>query len=187
MKFIPGQLPGIIVVEPKMHRDARGVFIETYHKRKYSEGGISISFVQDNSSKSVRGTLRGLHAQIKHPQGKLVRVVNGEIFDVAVDIRRGSPYFSKWTGVTLSGENAKQMYVPEGFLHGFVVLSETAEVEYKCTDFYDPADEITVIWNDPAIGIKWPVESPTLSAKDRNGSTLSRLMERLPVYERLPL
>jgi dTDP-4-dehydrorhamnose 3,5-epimerase len=184
MKFRPTALPEVVVVEPDVYRDPRGFFLETYHARKYREGGIGGAFVQDNLSRSVRGTLRGLHAQRHHPQGKLLRVVEGEIFDVAVDIRRGSPRFARWVGVRLSGENSHQCYVPPGFAHGFCVSSEQAVVEYKVTEFYDPADEITLIWNDPDLAIEWPITDPVLSVKDGAGLRLRDLMEVLPVYER---
>jgi dTDP-4-dehydrorhamnose 3,5-epimerase len=160
------------LVEPDVFRDARGFFLETFHARKYREGGIPYHFVQDNHSRSLRGTLRGLHAQRLRPQGKLVRAIRGEIFDVAVDIRKGSPTFGKWMGATLSAENFLQIFVPPGFAHGFCVLSEMAEVEYKCTDFYDGADEIGLLWN--SAGIDWPLNDPLLSAKD---AALPRLDE----------
>ena len=183
MKFLATPLPGVIVVEPDVFRDPRGFFFETYHAKKYRDAGITPTFVQDNHSRSTRGTLRGMHAQRLHPQGKLVRVLLGEVFDVAVDIRRGSPTFLKWFGVTLSAENFRQCYVPPGFAHGFVVTSEAAEFEYKCTDFYDPADELRIRWNDPAIGIAWPVQDPVLSDKDRIARQIAELMEQLPRYE----
>jgi dTDP-4-dehydrorhamnose 3,5-epimerase len=164
MKFIQTEVPGVILVEPDVFRDARGFFLETFHAKKYREGGIPYDFVQDNHSSSERGTLRGLHAQRRRPQGKLVRAVRGEIFDVAVDIRPGSQTFGKWVGATLSGENFRQIFVPPGFAHGFCVVSESAEVEYKCTDFYDKADEIGIAWN--SVGIDWPVKEPVLSPKD---------------------
>ena len=154
----------MLIVEPDVHRDARGFFLETFHARKYREGGIAHDFVQDNHSRSQRGTLRGLHAQKSRPQGKLVRAVRGEIFDVAVDVRRGSPSFGKWVGVTLSADNFKQCYVPPGFAHGFAVLSDVAQVEYKCTDFYDRGDEVGVRWD--SAGIDWPLQDPLLSPKD---------------------
>ena len=179
MKFLETALPGVIVVEPDVHRDPRGFFVETYHLDKYRAGGIPGPFVQDNHSHSVRGTLRGLHAQVRRPQGKLVRAVEGEMFDVAVDIRRGSPTFGRWFGVHLTGENFRQIYIPPGYAHGFCVLSERVHVEYKCTGFYDKADEVAIAWNDPAIGIDWPIESPTLSAKDSSAPRLAELFERL--------
>lgn len=182
MKVHPTVLPGVVVVEPEVYRDPRGYFLETYHARKYREEGIGATFVQDNLSRSVRGTLRGLHTQQRHPQGKLIRVVEGEIFDVAIDVRRGSPAFARWVGVRLSGESFRQLYVPPGFAHGFCVLSEQVILEYKVTDFYDPADEITLIWNDPDLAIEWPVVDPVLSPKDRAGLRLQEIMEVLPVY-----
>ncbi len=164
MKFLQTDLPGVMVIEPDVHRDARGFFLETFHARRYREGGIPYDFVQDNHSRSVRGTLRGLHAQRTRPQGKLVRVLRGEIFDVALDIRPGSKTFGGWTAAVLSEENFRQMFVPPGFAHGFCVLSDVAEIEYKCTDFYDRSDEIGVRWD--SAGIDWPVKEPLLSAKD---------------------
>jgi len=180
MEFKQTPLPGVILVEPDVHRDDRGFFLEVFHGRKYPGGGIEATFVQDNHSKSTRGTLRGLHGQRLHPQGKLVRAIAGEIFDVAVDIRRGAPTFAQWFGVNLSGDNFRQLYVPPGFLHGFCVLSETAEVEYKCTDYYDRDDEIGVRWDDPQIGIEWPIAEPLLSQKDAAAPLLTELVESLP-------
>ncbi len=164
MKFIQTGLPGVILVEPDVHRDARGFFLETFHAARYREGGIAHDFVQDNQSRSQRGTLRGLHAQRQRPQGKLVRAVRGEIFDVAVDLRPGSSSFGKHVAARLSEENFHQLFVPPGFAHGFCVLSEVAEVEYKCTALYDRADEIGVRWD--TAGIAWPVRQPLLSPKD---------------------
>jgi dTDP-4-dehydrorhamnose 3,5-epimerase len=172
-------LPEVILVVPDVHRDARGFFLETYHARKYREGGIAGPFVQDNQSRSRRGTLRGLHAQVRTPQGKLVRAVRGEIFDVAVDIRPASPSFGRWVGAPLSEENAHQLWVPPGFGHGFCVVSEEADVEYKCTALYDPADEIAVLWNDPAIGVRWPIGEPVLSARDLAAKPLAECAPRL--------
>ncbi|HEY3122300.1 MAG TPA: dTDP-4-dehydrorhamnose 3,5-epimerase [Vicinamibacteria bacterium] len=180
MRFLPGELPGLVVVDPDVHRDARGFFLETYHERKYREGGIVGPFVQDNHSRSVRGSLRGLHAQLRRPQGKLMRVVEGEVFDVAVDIRRGSPTFGRWAGITLSGENFRQLYVPPGFAHGFCVVSEAAHLEYKCTAPYDPDDEIAIAWNDPRIAIAWPLAQATVSAKDAAAPRLEEVLDRLP-------
>ncbi len=183
MKVIPGELEGTKILEPVVHRDQRGFFLETYHARKYAEVGLP-TFVQDNHSRSGFGTLRGLHAQRCHPQGKLVRVIEGEIYDVAVDVRKGSPTFGRWMGVVLSAENFRQIYVPPGFLHGFCVVSEMAQVEYKCSDFYDPSDELAVIWNDPGLAITWPVARPILSEKDQSHPTLDRILEKLATYQR---
>ena len=178
MNVIPtAELPEVLIVEPKIHRDARGFFAETFHARRYAEAGLTLPFVQDNHSRSQRGTLRGLHWQLEVPQGKLVRVLAGEIFDVAVDIRSDSPTFAKWVGVTLSAENFRQVYVPPGFAHGFCVVSEIAEVEYKCTDFYAPEAERGLIWNDPEVGIAWPVTDPILSPRDRQHPTLAALRQ----------
>jgi dTDP-4-dehydrorhamnose 3,5-epimerase len=180
VKFTPTALPEVILVEPDVHRDERGFFLETYHAEKYRQGGVAGPFLQDNHSRSVRGTLRGLHAQLRRPQGKLVRAVEGEMLDVAVDLRRRSPNFGRWVAVRLSGENFHQLYVPPGFAHGFCVLSPVVHVEYKCTDFYDRQDEIAVAWNDPDIGIEWPSGEPTLSAKDQRAPRLKELLAVLP-------
>jgi dTDP-4-dehydrorhamnose 3,5-epimerase len=163
---IPGKLSGVILVQPREFPDARGFFTEIYHARSYSDVGIDKAFVQDNYSYSLKNVLRGLHYQRTHPQGKLISVIQGEIYDVAVDIRRGSPQFGQWEAYTLSGKNHHQLYVPEGFAHGFVVLSESASVLYKCTELYYPADDQGILWNDPDIGVEWPVDQPVLSAKD---------------------
>ncbi len=183
MRFHPTALPDVILVEPTVHGDARGFFLESYHREKYRQGGISVTFVQDNHSKSRRGTLRGLHAQRGRPQGKLVRAVEGEIFDVAVDVRRGSPTFGHWVGEVLSAESFRQLYVPPGFVHGFCVLSDAAQVEYKCTDFYDPSDELGVLWNDPDIAVDWPISDPLLSEKDRAAPRLRDVDDLLPEYQ----
>ncbi len=179
MRFTPTALPEVILIEPDVYRDPRGFFLETYHAAKYRDGGLALPFVQDNHSRSNRGILRGLHAQVRQPQGKLVRALCGEIFDVAVDIRRGSPTFGRWVGAMLSGENFHQLYVPPGFAHGFCVVSETAEVAYKCTALYDASDELCVRWNDPAIGIAWPVPDPVLSPKDAAAPLLAEVADRL--------
>jgi dTDP-4-dehydrorhamnose 3,5-epimerase len=179
MRLLKTDLPEVLLVEPDVFRDGRGYFLETFHERKYREAGILHSFVQDNQSRSIRGTLRGLHAQIQKPQGKLVRALQGEIFDVAVDIRPGSPTFGKWTAAKLSADDFRQMFIPPGFAHGFCVLSETAEVAYKCTDFYDRSDEVGLRWNDPAVGIAWPIRDPLLSEKDAALPTLAALRTRL--------
>jgi dTDP-4-dehydrorhamnose 3,5-epimerase len=171
-----------VLIEPDVHRDGRGFFLETFHARKYEEGGVRGPFVQDNHSHSARGTLRGLHAQTRRAQGKLVRAVAGEMFDVAVDIRRGSPTFARWFGVTLSGANFRQLFIPPGFAHGFCVLSEQVDVEYKCTDFYDPEGELAVAWDDPRVGIAWPIRDPILSARDRGAPRLEEILEGLPQF-----
>jgi dTDP-4-dehydrorhamnose 3,5-epimerase len=180
VRFVPTTLPGVIVIEPDVYRDHRGLFLETYHAEKYREGGVAGPFVQDNLTRSVRGALRGLHLQTRRPQGKLIRVTEGEIFDVAVDVRPGSPAFGRWVGTYLSIGNFKQCYVPPGFAHGFCVVSEEAQVEYKCTDLYDPASEIGIAWNDPALAIAWPVAEPLLSERDRNHPTLADVASLLP-------
>jgi dTDP-4-dehydrorhamnose 3,5-epimerase len=182
VRAVPTELPGVLVIEPDVLHDRRGFFLETYHATKYAALGIAGPFVQDNHSRSARGTLRGLHVQVARPQAKLVRVIAGEIFDVAVDVRRGSPTFGRWTAVTLSGDNFRQLYVPRGFAHGFSVVSEAAEVEYKVTEVYDPASEVPIIWNDPTLAIRWPVEQPILSDRDRVSPTLAQQTDRLPVY-----
>jgi dTDP-4-dehydrorhamnose 3,5-epimerase len=182
VNVIPTALPGVVIVEPKVYRDPRGFFLETFHAERYLAHGIPGPFVQDNHSRSVAGTIRGLHLQLRRPQGKLIRVVVGEILDVAVDVRVGSPHFGRWVGVQLSSNSARQCYVPPGFAHGFSVLSESAEIEYKCTDFYDPEDELGVAWNDPQIGIEWQVDTPILSARDRGHLSLAALVDRLPRY-----
>ena len=166
MNVIQTDLKGVLIIEPQVFGDRRGFFLETYHARRYAHAGIPEQFVQDNHSCSVPGTLRGLHYQLTKPQGKLVRCVRGAIFDVAADIRRGSPTFAQWVGVELSADNKRQLYIPPGFAHGFCVTEEESEVEYKCTDYYAPEDERGIIWNDPTIGIQWPVKEPIVSQKD---------------------
>ena len=183
MKFTQTDLPGVIVVELEVFRDSRGFFVESFHAEKFATGGIDATFVQDNHSRSRRGTLRGLHAQKDYPQGKLVRATRGVVFDVAVDVREGSPTFGRWVGYELSEENFRLLYIPVGFVHGFCVLSETADVEYKCTDFYRPGDELGGAWNDPEIGIDWPVEQPLLSENDAANPALAARRGRLPRYE----
>jgi dTDP-4-dehydrorhamnose 3,5-epimerase len=178
VKFIKTKLPGVLLIEPDIFRDPRGFFLETYQQKKYREAGLTGDFVQDNHSHSVRNTLRGLHYQLKHPQGKLVMALTGTILDIVVDIRKNSPTFGQWLGETLSGENKRQLYVPEGFAHGFCVLSETADVLYKCTDFYVPEDERGILWSDPQIGIDWPVKNPLLSNKDKELPSLAEAKER---------
>jgi dTDP-4-dehydrorhamnose 3,5-epimerase len=179
MKIIKTKLDGAIIIEPKVFGDHRGFFMETYHCNRYKEAGIAIAFVQDNHSRSSKGVLRGLHFQKTKPQGKLVRVVRGEVFDVAVDIRKGSVTFGQWEGVILSEENKRQFYVPPGFAHGFVTLSDTADFEYKCTDYYDPSDEGSIRWDDPEIGIEWPVTLPQLSDKDKTAPLFKEFKEVL--------
>ena len=168
-------IPDVLIIEPNVFGDERGFFYESFNARSFAEQtGVKTNFVQDNHSKSAKGVLRGLHYQIQQPQGKLVRVVAGEVFDVAVDIRKQSPTFGRWVGVILSAENKRQMWVPEGFAHGFLVTSESAEFLYKTTDYYAPEHERSILWNDPAIGIEWPIESePTLSNKDNVAKLLS--------------
>ena len=176
MKVIETKLQDCVIIEPKVFGDERGFFLETFQAARYAENaGISLPFVQDNHSRSSKGVLRGLHFQKTKPQGKLVRVVRGEVCDVVVDIRTGSATFGQWEAVLLSEDNKKQLWVPPGFAHGFVVLSDTADFEYKCTDYYDPSDEGSLLWNDPDLGICWPVESPTLSEKDSLAPVLADL------------
>ncbi|MGH8166078.1 MAG: dTDP-4-dehydrorhamnose 3,5-epimerase [Woeseiaceae bacterium] len=177
MKVTETRLPGVLIIEPRIHTDERGFFLETFQADQYAQqAGISLPFIQDNHSRSRRGVLRGLHFQRHHPQGKLVRAARGEVFDVAVDINPASPTFRQWVGATLADSNHKQMWIPPGYAHGFLVLSEVADFEYKCTEYYRPEDESGVIWNDPDIGIEWPISHPTVSAKDRALPALSRLL-----------
>lgn len=183
MRVVPTALPGVVVIEPDVFRDGRGFFLETYHAEKYREAGINRPFVQDNHSRSALGTVRGLHLQVARPQGKLVRVIEGEIFDVALDARRGSPTFGRWVSVMLSAETFRQCYIPPGYAHGFCVTSPVAQVEYKCTDLYDPSSEIGIAWDDPALAIDWPVASPILSDRDRRHQTLAEVTGRLPIFD----
>jgi dTDP-4-dehydrorhamnose 3,5-epimerase len=180
VRVLPTAIPGVLIVEPAVHGDGRGFFLETYHAERYREHGIAGPFVQDNHTRSRAGTLRGLHLQLRRPQGKLIRVIEGEIFDVAVDVRRGSPTFGRWVGIALTADNFKQVYVPAGFAHGFAVVSPTAQVEYKCTDLYDPESELGIAWNDPALGIAWPVADPILSARDARHPALADVLDQLP-------
>ena len=182
MKFVETELPGVIAIEPVVHGDERGFFLESFHAAKYADGGVRATFVQDNHSRSKRGTLRGLHLQRRHAQGKLCRVVVGEVFDVAVDVRVGSPTFGRFAATTLSADNFRQLYVPPNFAHGIVVTSAVAEFEYKCTDFYDPESELSIAWDDPELAIPWPVERPNLSAKDAQAPRLAELLDVLPRY-----
>lgn len=184
MKIIPTSLKEVLIIEPGVFKDQRGFFMETWNQKRYEDSGIVQTFVQDNLSFSVKGTLRGLHFQIKYPQAKLVQAVSGEIYDVAVDIRPGSPTFGHWTGVYLSEENKRQLLIPQGFAHGFCVLSETAHFMYKCSDFYRPEDEGGISWSDPQIGIDWPVKNPIISEKDAKFPLLSECPnEKLPFSE----
>ncbi len=183
MKILKTSLPGVLIIQPDIFKDKRGFFMETYHRKNYAKEGLDQSFVQDNLSYSIRGTLRGLHYQYPDAQVKLVQVVKGKIYDVAVDIRQGSPTFGQWTGVHLSDENKRQFFVPEGFAHGFCVLSDTAFVVYKCSDFYAPESEKGILWSDPDIGIDWPVKEPLLSPKDIQFPCLKDIpLECLPDY-----
>lgn len=181
MKFTPTSIPDVLLVEPKVFGDQRGFFMETFQAERFAAAGITYSFVQDNHSGSQKGTLRGLHYQVQQAQGKLVRVVAGEVYDVAVDLRRSSPTFGKWEGVCLSAQNKLQLWIPPGFAHGFFVMSDWAEVVYKATDYYAPQWERSLLWNDPAIGIEWPLNEsePILSPKDVQG----RLLREAEVYD----
>lgn len=175
MEYLRTAIPDVVLLQPKIFGDERGFFLETFRANEFTQNCSPLEFVQDNHSGSLKGILRGLHYQIQHPQGKLIRAVVGEIFDVAVDIRRSSPTFGKWVGVRLSAQNRHQLWVPPGLAHGFLVLSDWAEVFYKATDYYAPEFERSLLWNDPALGIDWPLEGigvPLLSAKDQTGSTL---------------
>ena len=183
MQFIKQEIQDVILCQPAVFQDERGFFLESYKKTAFSNAGISEEFVQDNHSRSIRGTLRGLHLQLTQPQGKLIRVIEGAIFDVAVDIRVGSPSFAQWVGVELTGENFKQLYVPPGFAHGFCVISDQADVSYKCTDYYLHGDEIGIAWNDPDLAIQWPITTPLLSPKDVDAFRLKDVLSRLPSYK----
>jgi len=174
MKATPSALPDVLIVEPRVFGDERGFFFESYNRRAFADAGIDAEFVQDNHSRSRRGVLRGLHYQIERAQGKLVRVTEGEVFDVAVDIRRSSPTFAHYVGITLSAQNKRMLWIPPGFAHGFLVVSDSADFLYKTTDYWYPEHERTLLWNDPALGIDWPLEaSPTLAAKDVAGQPLA--------------
>ena len=182
MKVTPTSHPDVLLIEPDVFEDPRGFFMETYHVEKYAAAGLPTEYLQDNHSHSVRGVLRGLHYQLQHPQGKLVRTVNGEVLDVAVDIRKGSPYFGQWVSVMLSADNRRQLYVPPGFAHGYCTLSERADFLYKCTDIYTPSDEYGIAWDDPALAIDWPDVDVLLSDKDKLYPVLSEC-ENLPEYK----
>ena len=182
MNIIETAIPGVVVIEPKLFGDSRGFFMEMYHEERYA--GVTRRFVQDNLSRSTRGVLRGLHFQNPKPQGKLVMVLRGSVLDVAVDVRAGSPTFGRHVAIELSEENRRQLWVPRGFAHGFVVLSDTADFFYKCDEFYNPAGEFVLRWNDTQLGINWGCDSPTVSARDREGIPLTQLLGSLPRYER---
>ena len=179
----PTLLKEVLIIEPRVFTDNRGFFKETYHQKKYQEAGIHHTFVQDNQSHSMKGVLRGLHYQLKHPQAKLIHVLGGAIFDAVADIRQGSPTFGKSIGIHLSAQNHRQLYIPEGFAHGFCVLSEQADIEYKCSDFYFPDDEYGLRWDDPELNINWPLQNPLLSAKDAAYPFLSQQpKDNLPLF-----
>jgi len=181
LKTVVTDIEGLLVIEPDVHPDKRGFFTETFQARRYAEAGIQCDFVQDNLSFSTRGTLRGLHFQVNRAQAKLVYVITGEIFDVAVDLRPGSPSYGQWAGITLSQENRRQLFIPEGFAHGFCVVSETAYFAYKCSDYYTPEDEGGVLWSDPEIGIRWPTDDPIISPRDLGLPPLDALTpDKLP-------
>ena len=184
MRVVETELPGVLIVEPQVFGDTRGFFIETHSQRRYADAGVAPQgFVQDNVSLSRKGVLRGLHYQYPNPQGKLIEVLSGEVFDIAADIRVGSPTFGKWVGVSLSGESHRQLYLPPGFAHGFAVMSESALFAYKCTTYYDAAADRAVAWDDPQLAIAWPIEAPELSAKDRAAPKLADIpKEHLPIY-----
>jgi dTDP-4-dehydrorhamnose 3,5-epimerase len=177
------ELPGVIVIEPRVYQDSRGHFIETWNRARYAEAGLPSDFVQDNLSFSTRGVLRGLHLQHPHPQGKLIHVLHGEVFDVAVDVRVGSPTFGRWVGETLSAGNRRQIYVPPGFAHGFAVTGDSALVVYKCTEGYRPQCELSLKWDDPVLAIRWPVAEPVVSGKDSDAPRLDEVIDRLPRYD----
>lgn len=183
MRAIPTELPGVLVIEPDVYRDERGFFLETYHAEKYVALGIHDRFVQANHSRSIRNTIRGLHLQVGRAQAKLIRVLHGEIFDVAVDVRLGSPTYGRWTSVALTADNFQQCFIPAGFAHGFAVLSDSADVEYMCSDVYDRVAEVGIAWNDPLIGIAWPVAEPLLSSRDRSNLPLASVRNRLPAAD----
>jgi dTDP-4-dehydrorhamnose 3,5-epimerase len=182
VRVTPIDIHGVLLLEPSVSSDHRGCFLETYHEQRYRDAGITEQFVQDNCSRSVRNTLRGLHFQEPHGQGKLVMALEGTVYDVIVDIRTGSPTFGKWYGVELSGKNLHQLYIPPGCAHGFCVTSETATFLYKCTAYYSPRDERGILWNDPALGIRWPISEPLLSPKDQAYRTIKEMDSELPVY-----
>lgn len=182
--FIQTEVPGIVIIEPTVFGDDRGYFMETYQQQEFAAAGIGANFVQDNQSKSTKGVLRGLHFQKQNPQGKLVRVVSGTVFDVGVDVRPGSPTFGKWAGAILSDENKRMLYVPEGFAHGFLVLSDTAEFTYKCTDYYDPTDEGGVRWDDADVGIEWPQIDAPIKTSEKDDKQLGLHQQDFAYFER---
>ncbi len=175
MRTLPTELDGVLLIEPEVHGDERGFFLESWNERRFAEAGIQARFVQDNHSRSARGVLRGIHYQLRQPQGKLVRVTSGAVFDIAVDLRRSSPQFGKWAGIELSASNKRMLWVPQGFGHGFLALEDGTDLLYKCTDFYSPADERGIAWNDPTIGIDWPLKgsAPIVSGRDSGASLLA--------------
>jgi dTDP-4-dehydrorhamnose 3,5-epimerase len=182
VNIVATDLPEVLVIEPRVFRDDRGFFVESFHDERFTQAGLPARFRQDNHSRSVRNVLRGLHYQLEHPQGKLVTCMQGVVFDVAVDVRVGSPTFGRWTGITLSGDEPRFVWIPAGFAHGFCALSDVADVTYKCTTVYQADDDRGVLWNDPAIGIQWPVSEPLLSPKDRRNAPLDRGRGDLPRY-----
>ena len=182
MKIKPTKLPEVLIIEPEVFGDKRGFFMETWNRRSFSENGLDLCFVQDNYSRSSLGVLRGLHYQLNHPQGKLIWVLSGKVFDVAVDIRKGSPTFGQWVSFELSEKKPQQVYIPPGFAHGFCVLSKSADFMYKCTDFYNPCDEHGILWNDPEINIDWPGKDFLISEKDAKNKMLRELSETLPEH-----
>jgi dTDP-4-dehydrorhamnose 3,5-epimerase len=184
VQIIETSLPGVLLITPRVFPDPRGFFMETYRQNVLAEAGVREIFVQDNHSRSSRGVLRGLHYQLRNPQAKLCRVAEGEVLDIAVDVRLGSPHFGKWVSAVLSGENHAQLYIPQGFAHGFVVRSETADFLYKCSDYFDATDDRGVLWNDPAIGIDWQMSAPVLSEKDQRYLPLAQIaLDQLPRYQ----
>lgn len=183
MRLIETSLEDVVIVEPDVHHDHRGCFMELYQRKRYEDYGLTREFVQDNVTVSNRHTLRGLHFQVTQPQAKLVQVLDGEVYDVVVDVRRGSADFGRWASVVLSGENRRQLFIPEGYAHGFYVFSESAILHYKCSAFYNPRDEQGLLWSDPSLNIPWPTQKPVLSEKDNNNPPLAQIpVERLPLY-----
>jgi dTDP-4-dehydrorhamnose 3,5-epimerase len=182
VNIVATDLPGVLVIEPKVFRDDRGFFLETFHDTRFALAGLPAIFRQDNHSRSTQNVLRGLHYQLSHPQGKLVTCLHGEVFDVAVDIRVGSPTFGRWAGVTLRADEPRHVWIPAGFAHGFCALSDVADVTYKCTDVYHADDDRGVLWNDPSIAIRWPIANPLLSPKDQQHPLLDPSRDDLPYY-----